>query len=153
MDLIDAKILRHLQHDSSRPLSDLADAVGLSPSACHRRVRLLEESGAVAGYSARLDARALGCALDVFVEITLSGQSKETLEAFERAVSHYEEILECWLMAGRADYLLRVAARDADDFERIHRHCLAQLPNVARMQSSFVLKGVKPWRGYPVRVE
>lgn len=150
MDRLDVKILTRLQRDSSQPVAEIAAAVGLSASACHRRIKLLEESGAVLGYSARLDPMALGCPLEVVVEITLSATSKAALEAFEAAVGRIDEILECSLMSGRADYLLRVAARDTEDYERIHRNRLAALPGVASMTSSFMLKRVKPWRGYPV---
>ena len=150
MDRLDAKILARLQRDSSQPVAELAADIGLSPSACHRRIKLLEESGAIRSYGAQLDPRALGCPLEVVVEITLSATSKAALEAFEAAVGRIDEILECSLMSGRADYLLRVAARDTDDYERIHRNRLAALPSVASMTSSFVLKRVKPWRGYPV---
>jgi DNA-binding Lrp family transcriptional regulator len=150
-DAFDLRILAALQRDSAPPIATLADAVGLSPSACHRRVKLLEDSGVIAGYRATLDAEALGLTLQVFVDITLAAQSEASLEAFERAVSRYDEILECWLVSGDADYHLRVAATDMADFERIHRACLARLPGVASMRSTFAIRRAKPWSGYPVR--
>jgi len=151
MDQIDARILRALQRDSSRPVAELAAEVGLSPSACHRRVKLMEEAGLITGYAARLDRAALGFAVQVFVEITLSSQSQEALTAFETAVTRFEEILECHLTTGQADYFLRVVARDVADYDEIHRNCLARLPGVARMQTIFVLRSIREWAGYPVR--
>ena len=151
IDAVDARILRALQKDSSRPIAELAAKVGLSPSACHRRVKLLEQAGVVAGYAARLDRHAVGLPLDVVVEIGLSRPERGAMEAFEAAAQGFEEILECHLTSGRADYLLRVAARDMEDFARIHRDCLARLPGVARIHPLFVLRTVRAWRGYPVQ--
>ena len=150
MDKIDARILRTLQQDSSRPVAELAAEVGLSASACHRRVKLLEESGVIVGYVARLDRAALGFPIQVFVEITLSSQSQEALKAFETAVTRFEEILECHLTTGQADYILRVVARDVADYDNIHRNCLARLPGVSSMQTIFVLRSIRERRGYPI---
>ena len=152
MDQIDARILRTLQNDSSRPVAELAAEVGLSSSACHRRVKLLEEAGVIAGYVAKLDRAALGFPIKVFVEIALSSQSQEALKAFETAVLRFEEILECHLTTGRADYILRVVARDVADFDNIHRNCLARLPGVSSMQTVFVLRSIRERQGYPIRV-
>lgn len=151
MDSIDSKILRALQKDSNRAVSDLASDVGLSTSACHRRIKLLEESGVIAGYAARLDREALGLWVQAFVEITLSSQSESALNAFEKEVARFDEILECYLTTGQADYVLRVVAKNVADFDSIHRNCLAQLPGVSSMQTIFVLRSIQPWRGYPVR--
>jgi DNA-binding Lrp family transcriptional regulator len=150
MDQTDARILRALQRDSSRPVAELAAEVGLSASACHRRVKLLEETGIIAGYAARLDRERLGFPVQVFVEITLSSQSQEALTAFETAVNRFEEILECHLTTGQADYFLRVVARDVADYDNIHRNCLARLPGVARMHTIFVLRQIRAFQGYPV---
>lgn len=150
MDAVDVRILRALQRDSSRPVAELAAKVGLSPSACHRRVKLLEQAGLIAGYAARLDRRALGLALEVVVEITLAPPARSAMEAFETAVDGMDEVLECHMTSGRADYLLRVVARDMDDFGRIHRDRLAQLPGVSRIEPLFVLRTVREWCGYPV---
>lgn len=148
MDEIDQRILRNLQADSSLPLQALADQVGLSASACHRRVKLLEEGGAIKGYRAELNPLSLQLSVEVLVQIRLTSQDVETLRAFESAVQKYPEILECWLLAGQADYVLRVMAKDIGDYERIHRHCLSRLPGVSSMQSSFSLKRIKDWNGY-----
>lgn len=151
MDRIDARILIALQRDASRPVADLAVEVGLSASACHRRIKLLEEARLITGYTARLDRAALGFAVQVFVEITLSSQSQEALTAFETAVTRFDEILECHLTTGRADYLLRVVARDVAGYDNIHRNCLARLPGVSSMQTIFVLRSIREWQGYPIR--
>lgn len=150
MDRIDAALVDALQHDSSRPIAALAEAVALSPSACHRRIRALEEAGVISGYAARIDPRRIGLAALVFVEITLTSQSREAMDRFERAVRDFDDILECHLMSGGADYLLRVAATDLDQYDRIHRDCLARLPGVSSMRSSFSLRQIKRFAGYPV---
>jgi len=150
MDRIDAALIDALQHDSARAIATLAEAVALSPSACHRRVRALEEAGVISGYAARVDPRRIGLAALVFVEITLTSQSREAMDRFERAVGDFDDILECHLMSGGADYLLRVAAADLDQYDRIHRDCLARLPGVSSMRSSFSLRQIKRFAGYPV---
>lgn len=147
---MDARILRALQRDSSRPVAELAAKVGLSPSACHRRVKLLEQAGLIAGYVARLEPRALGLPLEVLAEIRLASPGRAAMEAFEAAVAGFDDILECHLTSGRADYLLRLVARDMEDFARVHRDCLARLPGVARIEPLFLLRTVRAWRGYPV---
>jgi len=151
VDRNDILILEALQQDSSRSIADLAEAVGVSPSACHRRIRALEASGVITGYGAQVDPQALGLKLQAFVEITLTSQSREAMERFERAVADFDEILDCHLMAGQADYLLRVAARDLEQYDRIHRDCLAALPGVSSMRSAFAIRRIKRWRGYPVQ--
>jgi Lrp/AsnC family leucine-responsive transcriptional regulator len=122
--------------------AELSERVNLSPSACHRRVQRLEEERFIAGYVALLDARRMGRPTTVFVEITLQGQADELLEAFEKAVARVPDMLECHLMAGTADYLLKILARDTEDFARIHRQYLTRLPGVAQMHSSFALRTV-----------
>ena len=150
MDRADIALLEALQVDSSRSIAELAEAVALSPSACHRRMRSLEERGLIAGYAARLDPRRLGLAVEVFVEITLTAQTREAMDRFERAVGDFDDILECHLMSGNADYLLRVAATDLENYDRIHRDCLARLPGVSAMHSSFAIRRIKRMAGYPV---
>ena len=150
MNRTDAAIIEALQRDSAQPIARIAEAVALSPSACHRRIRALEEQGVIVRYAARVDPRALGLAMEVFVEITLTSQSREAMDRFERAVGDFDDILECHLMSGGADYLLRVAARDLDQFDSIHRDCLARLPGVSAMRSSFSLRRIKRFDAYPV---
>ncbi len=150
LDKIDKILLRELQVNAQAGIAELADKAGLSPSACHRRVKLLEERGLILGYSATLDRKRLGLANEFFVEVSLVAQSEQALEKFEVAVQRVPEILECHLMSGQFDYLLRVVARDAEDYERIHRGKLARLPGVQRIQSSLALREVKAWSGFPV---
>lgn len=151
MDRADLALLEAVQADSSLSVAELAEKVALSPSACHRRIKALEHAQVIAGYGARLDPRKLGLTVEVFVEITLVSQSREAMDTFEQAVSDFDDILECHLMSGTADYLLRVAARDLEQYDRIHRDCLARLPGVASMRSSFSLRRIKQMIGYPVR--
>ncbi len=142
LDALDRRILTILQREGRLSNADLADRVALSPSACHRRVRALEREGVIEGYAAMLDPRSVGRRATVFVEITLNSQADEVLEAFEAGVARIPDVLECHLMAGAADYILKVVAEDTDDFGRIHRQHLARLPGVAQMQSSFALRTV-----------
>ncbi len=142
MDALDIKILEALQRKGRMSNAELAEKVNLSPSACHRRVQRLEQEGIIKDYVALLDPRAVDRPSTVFVEITLSGQADELLERFEAAVRRIPDVLECHLMAGTADYLLKVVAADTDDFARIHRQYLARLPGVSQMQSSFALRTV-----------
>nr|WP_214652346.1 Lrp/AsnC family transcriptional regulator [Novosphingobium jiangmenense] len=144
-------MLEALQDDSSLSISELAEIVALSSSACHRRIKALEQAGVIAGYGARLEPRLLGLSVEVFVEITLTSQSREAMDRFERSVLDFDDILECHLMSGSADYLMRVAARDLEQYDRVHRDCLARLPGVSSMRSSFSLRRIKQMRGYPVR--
>ena len=150
MDATDRRILTVLQRDGRKTNSDLAADVGLSPSACHRRVQRLEDLGVIRGYVALLDARKLERPTTVFVEITLSGQADEILESFEREVRKIPDVLECHLMAGTADYLLKLVVEDTDDFARIHREYLTRLPGVAQMHSSFSLRTVAFTTALPV---
>lgn len=150
LDAIDRRILSLLQKEGRISNAELALRVHLSPSACHRRVQRLEEAGVISGYVALLDARALRRQTTVFVEITLSGQADEVLDAFERGVRQIPDVLECHLMAGTADYLLKIVVEDTDDFARIHRQHLARLPGVAQMHSSFALRTVFRTTAIPV---
>jgi DNA-binding Lrp family transcriptional regulator len=152
MDRIDGSILRRLQKNSATSVSDLAQDVGLSASACHRRIKLLEDEGVIEGYAARIDRSKLGLKIMVFVEIALTSQSQDALNAFEQAVLRYEDILECHLTTGDADYLLRIAARDVADYDSIHRNCLAKLPGVSSMHTSFILRSIKGTQEFPVRI-
>ena len=150
IDDTDRRILRRLQKSGRLSNAELADQINLSASACHRRVQRLEKEGIIKGYVALLNARKVDRPTTVFVEITLSGQADEVLDAFERAVARIPDVLECHLMAGSADYLLKVVAGDTEDFARIHRRYLACLPGVAQMQSSFALRTVRNTTALPV---
>ena len=150
LDSIDRRLLTALQKQGRISNADLADKVNLSASACHRRVQRLEAEGYIKGYVALLDARKMGVAATVFVEITLSTQADEVLEAFEKAVARIPDVLECHLTAGAADYILKIVAENTDDFARIHRQYLTRLPGVAKMQSSFALRTVFKTTALPV---
>ena len=142
LDATDRRILTVLQKQARITNADLSELVNLSPSACHRRVQRLEEDGFIAAYVALLDNRRMGRPTTVFVEITLQSQAEDLLDAFEREVARVPDILECHLMAGTADYLIKIIAQDTEDFARIHRRYLARLPGVRQMQSSFALRTV-----------
>lgn len=150
LDSIDRRLLTALQKQGRISNADLAETVNLSASACHRRVQRLEAEGYISGYVALLDARKMGVAATVFVEITLSTQADEVLEAFEKAVARIPDVLECHLTAGAADYILKIVAENTDDFARIHRQYLTRLPGVAKMQSSFALRTVFKTTALPV---
>jgi Lrp/AsnC family transcriptional regulator, leucine-responsive regulatory protein len=150
LDKQDKIILSLLQQAGNMALTDVAAKAGLSASSCHRRIKLLEEQGVIQGYAANLNRKALGLANEFFVEVSLNAQNEEVLEKFEKAVARVPEILECHLMSGQFDYLLRVVAKDAEDYERIHRTRLGRLPGVQRIQSSLALRTVKDWSGYPL---
>lgn len=142
LDATDRRILAALQREGRISNADLSERIHLSPSACFRRVKRLEAEGVIRDYAALLNPRAVGRGATVFVEVTLTGQSEEILDAFEKAVTQVPDVLECHLMAGAADYLIKVAARDSDDYARIHRQHLTRLPGVAQMHSSFALRTV-----------
>lgn len=142
LDATDRRILTVLQRDGRITNAELAEQVNLSPSACHRRTQRLEEAGYISAFVALLDPKKLGRNTTVFVEITLEGQAEELLDAFERAVARIPDILECHLMAGTADYMLKMMVEDTEDYARIHRQHLSRLPGVRQMQSSFTLRTV-----------
>ncbi|MBL8326756.1 MAG: Lrp/AsnC family transcriptional regulator [Rubrivivax sp.] len=150
LDRLDRQLLRWLQAEGRLSNTELAQRAGLSQSACLRRVQRLEEQRVIEGYGARLNAKALGKGDTVFIEITLASQSEAVLDAFERAVAASPDILECHLMAGDYDYLLRVAVADTADYERLHRKQLAAFPHVARIRSHFALRQVSRRAGVDV---
>lgn len=142
LDATDRRILNVLQKEGRITNAQLSERVNLSPSACHRRTQRLEDEGYIAAFVALLEPRKLGRNTTVFVEITLEGQAEELLDSFEREVARIPDILECHLMAGSADYLLKMMVEDTEDFARIHRQFLSRLPGVRQMQSSFALRTV-----------
>ncbi|MFC2968969.1 Lrp/AsnC family transcriptional regulator [Acidimangrovimonas pyrenivorans] len=150
LDATDRRILAALQKAGRMTNSELSERVNLSPSACHRRVQRLEGEGYIRDYVALLDERKMGRPTTVFVEITLQGQADDLLDAFERQVAKIPDVLECHLMAGTADYLLKIVAQDTEDFARIHRQYLSRLPGVAQMHSSFALRTVFRTTAIPV---
>jgi len=150
LDSIDRRILTVLQKSGRISNAELSERVHLSPSARHRRVQRLGKERDIRDSVAMVDPRKIGLPTTAFVEITLSGQADELFEAFEREVARVPEVLECHLMAGKSDYLLKVVAQDTDDFARIHRQKLARLPGVQGMQSSFALRTVFKTTALPV---
>ena len=147
LDDADLRILRALRQNGRITNAALAAAVGLSPSACLRRLRLLERSGVIRGYTAIIEEAPQQDTVTVIVQITLDRQTEEHLSRFEAAVRRLPEVRECFLMTGMSDYLLRVEAPDAADYERIHKEQLSRLPGVARIQSSFAIRRVIGSRG------
>jgi DNA-binding Lrp family transcriptional regulator len=142
VDRLDRAIMQRLARDARVPVSRVADEVGLSQSACTRRIQALETSGRLKGYGARFDHRALGYHVTALVDITLSTQIEEELAQFERAVERIDGIVECMLVSGGHDYRLKIICRDLDDYERLHREHLGRLPCVTTISSSFVLRAV-----------
>jgi len=150
LDRADRRILRELQLDGKLSNAALAQRVGLSESACLRRVRLLESSGVIERYTAVLNAPRVGVTVSFIIRITLRAQTDQDLGAFERAIRAVPQVMECDLTTGESDYVLRVVARDAEDFERLHSKVLTKLPGVARVDSSFVLRPVVRNAGLPI---
>jgi len=151
LDAIDYKILEILQINCRHSVTDIGESVGLSPSATHRRIGILENNGFIDRYAARLNGEALGYAMVFFVEVSLESQSEGVLEAFEAAAIARPEVLECYLTTGSADYLIKVAAADTKSYEQVYKRVISAMPHVNSIQSSLVMKTVKPWTGYPPR--
>lgn len=152
LDRADRAILRELQNDGRLANTALAARVNLSESACLRRTRNLEESGLIRGYVGLVDQSRAGYPNNVLVQITLHSQQRDDLLAFEEAVRDVPEVMECYLMTGEADYMLRVIVRDARDYERIYSRHLTGLPGVNRVHSSFTLRTVVKKTELPVRL-
>src|SRR5215470_6429187 len=150
LDAIDRKILSLLQTDGRMTMQELADKVGLSVSPCHRRVKLLEERGVISRYVATVDQKALGLHVSVFISIKLARQKEEDLNRFARAISKWDEVLECYLMTGNRDYLLRVVAADLSSYEAFLKNKLTRLDGIASIESSFALSQVKYSIALPV---
>lgn len=143
LDAIDLKILAQLQADSSLTNVELARRVHLSPSPCLMRVKALESAGVIERYVALANARALGLGLNVFISISLKEQSREALAEFERRIAEHDEVMECYLMTGDSDYLIRVALADIAALERFILNQLTPIPGVEKIRSSFALKQVR----------
>jgi DNA-binding Lrp family transcriptional regulator len=150
LDKFDRSILSALQKDGRISNVDLAELVSLSESACLRRVRRLEEKGFIERYAALLDQRQAGLSGNVFVHIALHREEQSELAAFEAAVQNLPEVMECYLMTGEFDYLLRVVVSDMADFERVHNESLTRLPGVARVNSSVAIRTVRKTTELPL---
>ena len=141
-DKTDLAIMEILQKEGRISNAALSERVGLSPSACSRRLDILEKSGVIRGYHARISHQALDYRMMAIVHISLSGQFAKTLTEFETAVRLCPNVLVCYLVSGEYDYILRVAARDLEDYERIHKTYLSSFPHVVRINSSFAMREV-----------
>ncbi len=151
LDRIDHAILDHLQRDGRATSGELGDVAGLSPSPAHRRQRLLEESGIIRGYVALLDQDRVGLSVNVFVSVRLSAQTEDHLAAFEQAVAELPEVMECYVMSGASDYLLRVVAPDLGAYEEFLRTRLTRIAGVRGVESAFALKRVAYRTNLPLR--
>ncbi len=150
LDAIDRQILENLQNDARMRNVELAEKVGLSPSPCLRRVGNLEETGVIRGYATLVDAEAVGLPVSVFVSVTLEKQIEKALEKFEKEIRARPEVMECYLMTGDADYLLRVVTSDLSAYERFLIEHLTRIPGVASIKSSFALKQVAHRTALPI---
>ena len=150
LDAIDRRILQYLQQHGRASTADLAAAAKLSPSPCWRRVKALEDAGVISRYVTLVDPKAVGLSVNVFVNVSLSTQVESALEVFEKAVLQRPEVMECYLMTGDADYLLRVVMPDLGAYERFLMDHLTRVPGVASIKSSFALRAVKYRTDLPV---
>jgi DNA-binding Lrp family transcriptional regulator len=150
MDAVDRKILAELQRDGRLTITELADRVRLSVSPCHRRLRALENSGAISGYRAQLDAHALGLTFEALVFVTMRASDRSTLEKFEQSVTEIPNVLQAQRLFGDPDYLLRVITRDLTAFQRLYDEQLTALPGVQRLTSTLVMKSVAEGRPLPL---
>lgn len=143
IDEFDRKLLRELRHNGRISVQALSDSVGLSPSPCSRRVRILEKSGVIQGYQARIDEAKIGYGYSVFVSVKLDRQVDDVLQAFEAAINSFAEVVDCWLMTGDRDYLLRIAVPDVSGFETFLTSKMTKINGVAEIQSSIPIRCVK----------
>ncbi|ALX14932.1 MAG: Lrp/AsnC family transcriptional regulator [Burkholderia sp.] len=150
LDAIDRRILRALQQNSSQTNAELAQQAGLSATPCLRRVHLLEEQGVIDAYVALLNPAAVDLRFTAFVRVTLERQDKTTVERFAREMEQAPEVLECHLMAGSYDYLLRVIARDLDDYQRFQMETLTQIEGVRNVETEIPLKRIKQTVRLPI---
>jgi Lrp/AsnC family transcriptional regulator, leucine-responsive regulatory protein len=151
LDTIDLKILRELQADGSISNVELARRVHLSPSPCLARVKALEQTGVITRYVALADAQKLGLGLNVFINISLKTQSKQALSEFEARIAEHDEVMECYLMTGDSDYLIRVAVPDLQALERFILDQLTPIAGIEKIRSSFALKQVRYKTALPLR--
>lgn len=142
MDAIDRKIVHALQRDGRMKIGDLAEHVGLSATPCARRLDRLQADGVITGYGARVDPRKVGLPVTIFVSVELEAQGADVIEDFERAVRGFEEVMECYLMTGSRDFLLRVVAADLDAFDAFLEHRLMKVKGIRNMRSNFALRAL-----------
>jgi len=152
MDHKDRQIIRALQRNGRMTNQDLAAEVNLSPSPCLRRLKLLEKNGAIKGFSVDVDAAAYGLPVTVFVRVSLERHTDDCVQQFEQSVSQVDEVLECFVMTGMSDYLLRVVVADLNDYENFVRKRLHPIGGIASIDTSFVYGVVKKTSVFPVIV-
>jgi Lrp/AsnC family leucine-responsive transcriptional regulator len=150
LDDIDRRIIAALQSDGRMTAHELADRVGLSPSPCARRIRIMEERGVITGYTAVIDQDMVDLPISVFASIRLERQREEELERFNAAISRWPEVVDCYLMTGQRDYLLRIVVRDLHAYERFLKEKLTRLDGVASIESSFALSQIKRSNRLPI---
>ncbi|MDX2224176.1 MAG: Lrp/AsnC family transcriptional regulator [Rhodospirillaceae bacterium] len=150
LDAIDLNLLRAIQDNARISNVELAEAIGLSPSPCLRRLKQLEARGVIRGYTTLIDQNAVGLPVSVFVSVALKEQSEPALEEFERRIRELPQVMECYLMTGTSDYLLRVVTADLAAYERFLKDHLTRIPVIASIQSSFALKQVSARAGLPL---
>ncbi len=143
IDDVDRRIISELQRDGRLTVVQLAERVGLSASPCARRVHLLEDHGIIKGYTAIIDQRLAGLPVSAFASIKLDRQREEDLDRFAHAVAFWPEIVDCYLMTGQRDYLMRIVVRDLDAYEQFIKHKLTRLENIASIETSFALTQIK----------
>jgi Lrp/AsnC family leucine-responsive transcriptional regulator len=152
LDAGDLRILGALQMEGRLTNQELADKVGMSTSPCWRRVKRLEESGVIKGYQAALDRRSLGLGVLAFIRVRIDSHSEAEARRFEKDVLKLDEVVACYSIAGDADFLLQVVARDLDAYAEFAMTVVRRLPRIKEMQSTFVLKEIKPMQGLPIRI-
>jgi Lrp/AsnC family leucine-responsive transcriptional regulator len=150
LDEIDRRLLSALQENGRIPVTDLAEKVGLTTSPCLRRLKILEQTGIIRGYAAHVDQQKVGLPVSVFVSVKLEMQREEALERFEATIRECPEVMECYLMTGSRDYLLRVVAQDLAAYERFLKQTLTRIDGVASIESSFALAQVKYSNALPI---
>jgi len=153
LDEIDRKLLSVLQEDGRLPITELAEKIGLTTSPCLRRLKILEQSGIIRGYAAQVDQEKVGLPVSVFISIKLERQREEALERFEGTIRDCPEVVECYLMTGSRDYLLRVVAQDLSAYERFLKDTLTRIDGVSSIESSFALAQVKHSSALPIAGE
>ncbi len=150
MDEIDRKIIAALQSDGKITVNELAETIGLSASPCARRVRLLEQAGIIKGYAAIIDQKKVGLPISAFASIKMERQREDALERFSKAVARWPEVVDCYLMTGQRDYLLRIVVKDLEAYEQFLADKLTRLDGVASIETSFALKQVKRSEVLPI---
>ena len=150
LDRTDLRILRRIQNNARISNLELAEAAGLSPAPCLRRVKAMEAKGVIKRYAAIVDASAVGLPISIFINVSLERQERQHMEKFEQRIQSYPEVMECYLMTGSSDYLVRIVVPDLQSYERFLADHLTRIPGVANIQSSFALKQVVYNTGLPL---